>query len=170
MAEDKEKKSPEEEEGEGKKKGLPPVVLVALGAALGGAGMVFLSPAPAEQDHGHHVEPEPEYVLREHPDILVFHFNPRQDRGSVLAKLEFQFVYKIDKRDEEKIVELIKMHWNRMYSDLLLRVRRETPNQLRNEDAVRILANELMSLMSATLFPHGEAVVTQIIWKKIYIS
>lgn len=166
MAEDKEKKDNEDEGG--KKKGLPPIVLVAVGAALGGAGMVFMSPAPEE--HHEPAEPEPEYKLLEHPDVIKLHFNPRQDRGSMMARVEFRFVYKLDMMDEAAALKSIKDHWNQMYSRILLRLSRETPQGLKDPDNRAHIENDLITEMSLTLFPDGEQVVKQILWKDFYVQ
>lgn len=154
----------------GKKKGLPPIVLVALGAALGGAGVVFMSPAPEPVEHHEPAEPEPEYKLFEHPDLVKLHFNPRQDRGAMVAKVEFQFVYKADANHADKAVEDIKTHWNQMYSRVLLRMSRETPKGLRDPDNKPHLENDLVREISLSLFPDEDAVVTQILWKGIYVQ
>lgn len=163
-----EKKKPEGEEAEGKKKGLPAIVLVALGAAAGGAGTVFMSPKQVE-DHGP-VEPTPDFQLKEHPDVVKLHFNPMQERGSNLAKVEFHFVYKLDVNREEEVLEAIKTNWNQMFSRVLFRLRRETPNSLRDQDANDLLAHDLISEMSLALFPEGQAVVKDIVWKSFYIQ
>ena len=162
-----EKKTDEAQEG-GKKKGLPPIVLVAVGAALGGAGVVFMSPSPEPVVVHEPAEPEPEYKLFEHPDLVKLHFNPRQERGSMVAKVEFQFVYKADANHAEQIVEDIKKHWNQMYSRVLLRLSRETPAGLRDPDNKPHLENDLIREISLSLFPEENAVVTQILWKGIY--
>lgn len=169
MADDKKRKDDADNEG-GKKKSLPPIVLVAVGAALGGAGVVFFGPQPEPIAHHEAADPEPVFKLFEHPDVVKLHFNPRQERGAMVAKVEFQFVYKADENHTDKVVEQIKKHWNQMYSRVLLRLSRETPQGLRDPDNKPHLENDLIREISMSLFPNEDAVVTQILWKGIYVQ
>ena len=57
-----------------------------------------------------------------------------------------------------------------MYSTVLLRARRETPGTLRDPDSVLHLEHDMIREMSASLFPDGDAVVKQIIWKSLYVQ
>ncbi len=166
MAEDKEKQEGENEEG--KKKGLPPIVLVAVGAILGGGGAALMAPAPVE--HKEPEEPQPDYQLVENPDVIKLHFNPRQERGSKMAKVEFQFVYKLDMNHQKDVMESMKNHWNQMYSRVLLLFSRQTAQALNDPDNRPHIENELIREMSASLFPDGEAVVKQILWKSFYVQ
>ncbi|MCA8943644.1 MAG: hypothetical protein KDB80_13855 [Planctomycetes bacterium] len=168
MADDK-KKDDAEKEG-GKKKGLPPIVLVAVGAALGGAGVVFFGPQPEPVEQHEPSEPKPEFKLFEHPDIVKMSFNPRQERGAMGAQVEFQFVYKADANHAKEVVEEIKTHWNLMHSRVLLRLSRETPKGLRDPENIPILEADLIREISMSLFPSEKAVVTQILWRRIYVQ
>ena len=73
MAEDK-KEADSKAEGAKKKKGLPPFVLIAVGAIVGGAGVVFAVPPKTVE------VPQPVKVYEPldgtHPDSIQHEFNP----------------------------------------------------------------------------------------------
>ena len=96
MTGEEEKEDQPEEQPKSKRGLVSAMILVALGAAGGGAGMVLFTPPPAVHENpGNRL---PEYELVEHADIMKFLINPQTDRGGrITARIGFRFVYKGDK-------------------------------------------------------------------------
>ncbi|HEB53948.1 MAG TPA: hypothetical protein ENI87_11905 [bacterium] len=166
MADDKKK---EDSKDEGKKKGLPPIVMIAVGAILGGAGAVFAIP-PKEIE----VEkPAPVYedidVL--HPDVIDITFNPRSRTGKAVAVFSFKFVYTVREDRKEEAYELLKQHWEDAGSRALILLSTRTRQEMESEKGKTLLEADLVEELDKTFFPEvpGEekvATVTRVIWKK----
>lgn len=191
MAEDKEQ--PKEEQAEGKKKGLPAIVLICVGAALGGAGVVVMTPAPPV-----HVEKEePKIELFEHPDKMEFTFNPQAERGYKSAIVSFVFVYKADRKDVEgdghaeasgeggghggggeeaagedlpPVLAAIKKHWNRARSRAFEILSNQSAETLNSPEGKRHLKALLIEALTDAFFPDGIATVHDIYWEKIFVQ
>ncbi len=168
MAEDEKKK---EDAKEGKKKGLPPLVLVAVGAALGGAGVVFMAPKQEQ------VQDEPRPSVPEIIDCMVedpieHNFNPRTDRGRSAATFSFKFSYRVSKDNAEEAEALREKNWDLMKSKVLLLFMQHTPEELTDTKENIHLEKLMRETMTLSLFPpeeggeSGIAVVKDILWKK----
>lgn len=173
MADDKKK----DEQGDDakKKKGLSPVIMIALGAIIGGAGVVFAVPPKTETI----VEPAPEFeeVHVMHPDLIQQTFNPRQRAGKGVMKISFRFVYTVTQEKNTKGVEhaafeLIKKYWERADGIAGELLRSRTYEQLQSESGEKILEHDMIKALTGELFskdlPEGQepiAKVTEIIWK-----
>ena len=169
MAEDTDTQADERAgEGRPKRRGLPPIVLVAVGAALGGAGVVFLVPKPAAVER--HGPPAPEIFRIEHGDLIETSFNARKERGYAMAKVSFRFVYRLDIHHEQKVLASIQHNWNQMYSRVLLVLMQQSPEDLQSDEGIRHLTKRLTAEMSLTLFPNREAVVDDIVWKHVFVQ
>ncbi len=166
MAEDKQDKEGEEQP---KKKGLSPIILVAVGAALGGAGVVFLGPQPSVHEEAHG-PPAPVIERVEHPDVITRQFNAKKKRGSATAMVSFRFVYRRDRAHDHEVMESLATNWNVMMSRVLLVLMQQAPNDLNTEEGLRHLTKRLTAEMSLTLFPEGQAVVDDIIWDKVMVQ
>lgn len=188
MAEDKEQ--PKEEQAE-KKKGLPAIVLICVGAALGGAGVVVMTPpAPV-----HVQKEEPKIELFEHPDKMEFTFNPQARRGYKSAIVSFVFVYKADRKDVERdpdaaagggeghaggeegsseglppVLAAIKKHWNRARSRALEILSNQTAETLNSPEGKQHLKALLIEALTDAFFPDGIASVHDIYWEKIFVQ
>lgn len=170
MAEDKKKKKKEGDKGN-KKKGLPPLVLVAVGAALGGAGVVFVAPRhePVTVDPTPLV---PKKVQVEVDKSIDHNFNPRVERGKSMGSVKIKFNYVTLEQDSEIAEELIKRNWDRMTSNVLLFLSSQTPEQIMDPENILHLEKQLRESMTLTLFPPEEgektgiAVVKEILWMK----
>ena len=168
MAEEKSKK----EDGKaGKKKGLPPLVLVAVGAALGGAGTVVMVPKPEPV----HANPTPNVPKKVHADVeksIEHSFNPKVSRGKAIAVVNFKFSYVTLEQDSEEAQQMIKRNWDRMTSKVLLLLADQTPKQIQDSENNLHLEKQLRETMTLTLFPPmegdkaGIAVVREILWMK----
>ena len=164
MADDKKK----EEQGaeDGKKKGLPPIVLIAVGAIVGGAGVVFAIPPKTVEVE----KPAPVYedIDVTHPDLIRKEFNPRTRTGKGVARVSFKFVYTVREDREHEAFELIKERWDQANSRVLLLFKTRTMEELQSETGVRMLEHELMQELDRVLFPDmGEgkaAAVTRVLW------
>jgi flagellar basal body-associated protein FliL len=169
VAEEKKKDGDAKAEG-AKKKKLPPIVMVALGAILGGAGVVFaLPPKVVEKPVEPKVVPP---VDVEHPDKMSFKFNPRTQAGKSFASLSFCFVYTVqdEKEPKDEAFELIKANWGRAKSRVLMLLKSRTPSDLNSENGQNILAADVMKELDKTLFdplPGKERVarVTDVLWE-----
>jgi len=160
----------EEEQGQGggkPKRGLPAVLLVAVGAMLGGAGVVFAVPPKTVEVPV--AEPVYEIVDVVHPDLIRTEFNPRTRAGKGVARVSFKFVYTVREDREHEAFERIKQHWEQVNSDVLLILKTRTMEELQSEAGVRMLEHDLIQDLDRTLFPgaHDDKVasVTRILWK-----
>ncbi len=163
------KKKDEGQEAEGKKKGLPAIVLVAVGAALGGVGVVFAVPPKV-------VEVEVEKpVLQEwdiqHPDVLEFVFNPVSKTGRGTAKFKFQFVYRAREDLEHDAFERIKEAWTEAYSRVLTLLSQRSMAELRTEAGFRMAEKAILDELNRAIFPTlGEeepiAEIVRLMWQQ----
>jgi len=168
VAEDKNKK---EDEKSGKKKGLPALVLVAVGAALGGAGTVVMVPKqdPVSSNPAPQV---PKKVFADVEEAVEHSFNPRATHGSAMASVKFKFNYVTLEQDREEARELVKRNWDRMTSRVLLLLSAQTPEQIKDSENSLHLEKQLREVMTLALFPPEEgekagiAVVKEILWMK----
>lgn len=173
MADEKDKKKEEGEDG--KKKGLPPIVLVAVGAALGGAGTVFMLPTP-EPDQAAHVPEVPEIERVLHPDAVEHNFNPRNNRSKAMAQIHLKFIYKTYKDDADAAHEEIKQHWEIMRSKVLFELQKQSPDELLHADNRPQLEKVLRETMTLSLFPAedgektGIAVVDEVLITKLLVN
>lgn len=166
MADDKKKEGDAKAEG-AKKKGLPPIVLIAVGAAVGGGGVVFL--VPPKQVEVKVEEPVYEFVDLQHPDLMEFQCNPRTSAGKAYLSAAFYFVYRVREDREAEAVEAIKASWDRARSHVLQLLKARTMQELNAENGQRVLAKDLVDELDATMFPgKGDkvATVTEILWSK----
>ena len=156
--------------GDAAKKGLPRLVLVAVGAALGGTGVVFALPpkqvqVPVQQSVH-------EFVSVEHPDIMEFDFNPRSEAGKAYASAEFHFVYRVREDREHDAFELIKAHWSRARSNVLMLLRARSMVEMNASNGQDVLSKDIVDELDAVLFPgHKDsklATVTEVLWSKFY--
>lgn len=148
MADDKKK------EGDGKdakKKGLPPIVLIAVGAAVGGAGVVFAVPPKTVEVKVQ--EPVHEYLQVQHPDIIAVQCNPRTQAGKAYLSAEFYFVYTVRDDREEEAFEAIKAGWDRARANVLMLFSNRSLAELQAENGKRVLTKDLADELDATLFP-----------------
>ena len=190
MAEDKDKAKGKGKDEAPAKKRLPPVVLVLLGAMVGGAGVVFMAPQPEPIPHG---PPPKDIRLYDHPEPMEFMFNPVAERGHHQARVSFVFTYKADSHDVElhtdgagggghgggsdaapaalpPVLLAIKTNWNRAYSRCLEVLANEKAQALNDPDGKRRIKRRLIDELSATLFPDGIATVDDILWKGFFVQ
>lgn len=166
MAEEKQK---EDGKGEGaKKKGLPPLVLVAVGAIVGGAGVVFAVPPKTVEV----VQPVviPDMVDVTHPDPIQHEFNPRTKAGKGIGRVAMKFVYRVREDLEDQAFEQIKTHWELANSNVLLLLKTRSMEELQSESGVRMLEKDLIDDLDRTLFPEQDgqkvARISRIMWTK----
>ncbi|MBK8097379.1 MAG: flagellar basal body-associated FliL family protein [Planctomycetes bacterium] len=173
MAEDKKKDGDAKAQEGAKKKGLPAIVLIALGAIVGGAGVVFAVPPKTVEKKV--AEPPREDVDVEHPDKLTFKFNPQTGTGSAFANVSFYFVYTLkhitaaeEKKKEETAYDQIKTNMTRARSNVLMMLKARTKSDLQSESGRRVLTADLIKELNASLFPgeHGKHfVVSDVLWE-----
>ena len=164
MSEEKKKDAdPKAEDGK-KKKGLPPIVMIAVGAIVGGAGVVFAIPPKT-------IEVAKPVVVYEvidvkHPDSMKKTFNPRTKAGKGTARVEFKFVYRVREDREAEAFELIKANWEQANSNALMLLKKRSMEELQSEAGMQILAKDLIDDLDQTIFGKGERVakVANIIW------
>lgn len=166
MSDDKKKEAdPKAEEGK-KKKGLPPIVMIAVGAIVGGAGVVFAIPPKTVEVKVE--EPVYELVDVRHPDSIKVTFNPRTKAGKGTARVEFKFVYRVREDLEEQAFEQIKANWEQANSNALMLLRKRSMEELQSETGMQILAADLIADLDRTLFATAEpriAKVVNVLWK-----
>ncbi|MCK5941043.1 MAG: hypothetical protein KAI24_03660 [Planctomycetes bacterium] len=163
MADDKKK---EDNEDEGKKKGMSPLVMIAIGALVGGAGVVFAIPPKTVEVE---VEVPPlEYVEVEHPDLIQKTFNPRQRAGKGVAKVSFRFVYTVREDLVDQAYDQLKLNWNKANSKALSLLRSRSIKELNSEAGTRVLEHDLIEELDKAFFGGGDgepvAKITEIMW------
>jgi flagellar basal body-associated protein FliL len=186
VADEKEQTS-EEPQAPAKKKKLTPILMVVLGAVLGGAGVVFLAPQPPQREHA---PTAPDIRLYDHPTAMEFTINPVVERGSKTAMVQFLFSYKADHRDVQPggdgaghgadaeggsaelspVLKSIAINWNRAYSRCLEVLSNQKASVFVDPEGKRRLKRTLIDELSATLFPDGIATVDDILWKKMFVQ
>jgi flagellar basal body-associated protein FliL len=184
LAEDKDTQEP----APARKKGLPAIALVAVGAALGGAGVVFLAPKPEPVAHG---PAQPEIVSYEHPDAMEFTFNPQVKRGYKTALVSLKFVYEADRKLVEgdaaahigngqsdpnapaalaPVPAAIKTYWNRATSRCNEVLSAQDVDTLTSPDGKRHLKRLLIDELGASFFPDGQARVVDVYLMKTFVQ
>lgn len=167
MAEEKKKEADAKPEDGKKKKGLPPIVMIALGAIVGGAGVVFAVPPKVIEKKVE--EPHWEDIDVTHPDVLQHEFNPRTKAGKGMVRVAFKFVYTVREDREEQAFEQVKTHWEQANSNTLLLLKTRSMEELQSEAGVRFLEKDLIDDLDRVLFPAGQdkvAKVTRVLWQK----
>lgn len=164
MADDKKK------EGDGKeapKKGKSPLIMIVVGAVLGGAGVTFALP-PKEVEVKHE-EPVLQSAPVHHPDLMDFKFNPRTQAGKGYAHISFYFVYTVREDLEAAALKAVEANWPRAYSNVLELLMARTKTELDAENGRTVLRRDLEGVLDSAFFPaHGEekvATITEILWK-----
>lgn len=160
MADERKKEDSEE----GKKKGLPAIVMIAIGAVVGGAGVVFGVPPKTVV-----LEAPPlvfEDVFITHPDVIKKEFNPRQRSGKGVARVSFKFVYRVHQAVnthdvQDAAFEQIKKNWDKANSAALGLFRSRSIQELSSESGTAILKHDLMEGLNEAFFD-GEPPVAQI--------
>ncbi|MBX3462934.1 MAG: hypothetical protein KF830_07170 [Planctomycetes bacterium] len=167
MAEEK----PKEADGKPaapRKKGPSPLVLIAIGAVLGGAGVVFAVP-PKTIEVAAPVKVY-ETIDVTHPDPIQHEFNPRTKAGKGIGRVALKFVYRVREDQEAAAFAQIKEHWELANSNALLLLKTRTMEELQSEAGVRMLEKDLLDDLDRTLFPeHGGqklARVSRVMWSK----
>jgi flagellar basal body-associated protein FliL len=167
VAEEKTKEADAKTEG-GRKKGLPPIVLIALGAIVGGAGVVFAVPPKTIEVPAPVRVPETLDVT--HPDPIQHEFNPRTKAGKGIGRVALKFVYRVREDQEAAAFEQIKQHWEEANSNVLLLLKNRSMEELQSESGVRMLEKDILDDLDRTLFPaeHGQKVarVSRVMWSK----
>jgi flagellar basal body-associated protein FliL len=160
-----EEKKKEADAGGGKKKGLPAFVLVAAGAVLGGAGVVFAVPPKVKEVR---VEaPHYEDVDVTHPDSIKKSFNPRTRTGKGQARVEFKLVYTVREDRRGDAFELIRANWDQAQSNALMLLKNRSMEELQSDLGMRQLEKDLIEELDRTLFPNRPeklARVTRVLW------
>lgn len=150
MADDK-KKDGDKAEGAKKKKGLPAVVMIAIGAVVGGAGVVFA--VPPKEKIVHVEEKVPEEIDVKHPDEIMHEFNPKSKAGRGIARITFKFVYTVREDLEKDAFESIKEHWEEGKASTLEVLSNRSIEELQSEAGRRVLEKDLIDDLDRTLFP-----------------
>lgn len=168
MAEDKKKEGDGKAEEGKKKKGLPAIVMVAVGAVVGGAGVVFAVP-PKEKV----VVQAPkrlEIIDVTHPDVIEHEFNPKSKAGRGIARFSFKFVYSVREDLEKDAFKLIEENWETAKSNALDVLANRSIEELNSEAGRRILTSDLIDDLDRSLFPGKKedkiARVERVIWVK----
>lgn len=167
MAEDKQKEN-DAKADQARKKSLPALVLVAVGAIVGGAGVAFVVPPKTIAV----VEPPKvlELVDVTHPDVIQHEFNPRTRAGKGIVRVALKFVYTVREDLEDDAFAQLKANWEQANSNVLLLLKTRSMEELQSEAGVRMLERDLIDDLDRTLFPGKDgakvAKVSRVIWSK----
>jgi flagellar basal body-associated protein FliL len=155
------------------KKRLPTLVLVALGAIAGGAGVVFAVPPKT-------IEVKVEAKVHEivdvtHPDPIAHDFNPRTKPGNRIMRVQFKFVYTVREDREPDAFGLIKQHWDQVNSDVLVLLKQRSAEELQSDGGRAMLEKDIIDDLDRVLFPAGQngekvARVTRVMWSKFLMQ
>lgn len=153
-----------------KKKRIAPLIFVAVGAALGGAGVALLAPKPKPAELQHPKEPELVHV--QCADKMEFTFNPKVERGRMTGVVSFYFVvrHRDDKKEEERVNRLIKDNWERGRSRVLEVLMSQSAAELQAPDGKKHLRKQICDELSVTFFMGGEALVADVYWDKFFVQ
>jgi flagellar basal body-associated protein FliL len=166
VSDDKKKDAdPKAEEGKKKKKGLPPIVMIAVGAIVGGAGVVFAIPPKSVEVKVE--EPVYEIVDVKHPDKISVTFNPRTKAGKGTARCVFKFTYRVREDLEDQAFEQVKANWEQAGSNALMLLRKRSMEELQSETGMQILAADMIAELDRTIFAGADpriAKVANVIW------
>lgn len=171
MAEDKKKEGDGKAEEGKKKKGLPAIVMVAVGAVVGGAGVVFA--VPPKEKVVVQAPPHFEVVDVTHPDVIEHEFNPKSKAGRGIARFSFKFVYSVREDLEKDAYALIKDNWETAKSNVLEVLSNRSIEELNSETGRTLLMSDLVDDLDRSLFPGKKedkiARVERVIWvKRLY--
>ncbi len=168
MAEDKKKEADAKAEGGKKKKGLPPIVMIAIGAIVGGAGVVFAIPPKVKEVKV--AEPVYEQIDVIHPDQITQQFNPKSKAGRGVGSVGFKFVYTVREDQEGEAFELIKSHWEEASSKVLDVLTNRSMEELQSDAGLRSLEKDVIDELDRLFFgikKDGKvARVSKLIWQK----
>jgi flagellar basal body-associated protein FliL len=166
VAEEKKKEADGKAEA-GKKKRLPPLVMIAVGAIVGGAGVVFAVPPKVIEKKVE--EPRYEEIDVTHPDPIQHEFNPRTKAGKSVVRVALKFVYTVREDLETEAFEKVKANWEEATSNTLLLLKTRSMEELGSETGTRFLEKDLIDDLDHTLFPAGPdkvAKVSRVLWTK----
>lgn len=138
-------------QGGATKRGLPKLVLVAVGAALGGVGVVFAVPPKkvvVEVPQTAH-----EYVLCDHPEEMEFKVNPKSNSGKPLVVIKFGIKYKVREDREEHALRFAEVNWSKAESNVLLLLRGRHASEFRNSNFDATLQRDIQEELDNILFP-----------------
>lgn len=148
---------------------LSAMFLVALGAGLGGAGVVLCLPPPPKLESAR--TPAPEYELVEHENVMRFRVNPQTEQGNrITASVGFRFVYKRDKHKAKKALKAITDYWNQAYSRCLMVISNQDERFLASADGKQALRRMLVSELTLSFFPQKTAAVEDILWTEYLLQ
>ena len=157
-----------------KKKGLPSVVLIALGAILGGAGIVFGMPSGQTEEVS---QPKVQQPLKVHlkKNPMEITFNPRSSSGKAFGQVAFTFVYQLENRDDlDESLQMVKDYWDGAKSECMKLLRNRDYKEFRTEDGLTLLERDLRDELTYQLFPGTNegriARVIKIWWDEILVQ
>lgn len=152
-----------------RKKGLSPLLMVAIGAALGGAGVAVLAPKPQPTVE---VDRQPRYEIVGYEPEISFVFNPRVERGSSPnVRVRFTLDVKQDVKKAAEVKDVIAQRIDRAKSRALV-VLMDQPLQVfqSGSEGIRLLTKRLISEFNTELFPTGLATVEDIVYRDVFIQ
>lgn len=144
-------------------------LVIAVAACFLGAGVATLGghDEPSQSAHGKHVSA---IVRGISPRAVEKTFNPKTTRGLKVAKVAFQFTYRHEARLLEQVRDRIEQRWNALESATLRVLKRRTPEELRTDEGLDRLADELRRAADSTLFADGIASVEDILWQQVIVQ
>ena len=173
MADEKKNQTETKTEAAAPKKRLPTLVLVAIGAAVGGAGVVFAVPPKT-------VEVKVEAKVHEivdvtHPDPIVHDFNPRTKPGNRVVRVQFKFVYTVRDDREAEAFEQIRQRWDQANHNVLVLLKQRSVEELQSDAGRAMLEKDIIDDLDRALFPaavNGDKVarVSRVMWSKFLMQ
>ncbi|MFM1871463.1 MAG: hypothetical protein RL398_885 [Planctomycetota bacterium] len=145
MADDKKKDA---EAKPGKKKAVPAIVMVVVGAIAGGAGVVTMLPPKTVE-----VVKEPEQITYERiwvKEAIEHAFNPKGSKR--LASFSFKYEFIVRTELKEQALELIRSKRYPAEDVSLALLQKRTPEELQREDTKAILKNDLIRELDRCIF------------------
>ncbi len=145
------------------------LIVVAFAAILAGVGVASLggSTTPVNSDASRAASA---IVRSISPRSLDLTFNPRTTRGMKVAKAAFRFTYRHAASQRAATRERIESQWNSLVSSVLRVLMRRTPEELKSEEGLDRLADELRRSADAVLFGDGIGAVEEILWQQIIVQ
>ncbi|MCB9872242.1 MAG: flagellar basal body-associated FliL family protein [Planctomycetes bacterium] len=177
MADDKAKEGAAEDAG--KKSGgiMKPLIMVAIGAALGGGGVVMMT-KPVEK-HGEHEAPQPVMKVVHHPDEMKYVFNPVMERGSTTARIGFKFDYLVEEQNLDRAFQSVKVRWDLAKDRCIDVLTQFKSKELKTAEGKKLLRRRLVDELTMVFFPEElqsdgskarVAVIENILWTEFFLQ
>lgn len=144
-------------------------VAIAVAACIAGMGIAFLG-GGGDSTRASREDNATAIVRGISSRTVEKTFNPKTTRGMKVAKVAFQFTYRHAARNLVQVRDRVEQQWNAMESAALRVLKRRTPEELKTDEGLDRLADELRRAADTALFADGIASVEEILWQQVIVQ